>query len=197
MLGHDALCLWTMPPVPWRARAATCVTSSWRASRNINAKFPYTLWGARAVTSISDGYVGINRRGDTLIVPTSLKKAWSEASNSHTPSGPPVGVDTFAQQPPQQIFIFVNFREKGVSHLTSCDIMVCKICKWSRKRKWETCHSKKTMRNLPQAIYNPHVECFELSTAWEIRERPIGKLKVSFPESIWSSNMEITNNILP
>ena len=76
------------------------------------------------------------------------------------------------------------------------------VCKFVNGRETESekpvagC-SKKSMRNSPQAICNPHVECYELSTAVEIREIPIGKIKASFPESIWSSNMEIINNDLP
>ena len=113
MLGHDALCLWTMLPVPQRKQAATCVTSSWQASRNMNAKFPYSLWGARAIPSILDGYVGINRREDTIIVLTSLKKAWREASNSHPPSRRSLGVDAFSPTAAPANFHFVNFWERG------------------------------------------------------------------------------------
>ena len=43
----------------------------------------------------------------------------------------------------------------------------------------------------PQAICNPHVECYKLSTAREIREIPLVIDKASFLESVWSSNMEI------
>jgi hypothetical protein len=197
MLGHDALCLWTMPPVPWHERAATCVTSSWWASRNINAKFPYTLWGAWAVPSISDGYIGINRsrREDTVIVLTPLNRLDVRPLTHILPLDVQLEWTLSAQLPPQQIFI-LSFLRKGVLHLTSYDIMLY-ICNRSTNRKWETCWSKKTMRNSPQAICNPHIECYELSTAWEIREIPIGILKASFPESIWSSNMEITNKNLP
>ncbi len=112
MLGHDALCLWNMPPVPRRAQAATCVTSSWRASCNINAKFPFTLWGARAVPSISDGYVGINRREDTVIILTSLKRLDVRPLTLILPLDVQSEWTLSAQLPPQQTFI-LSFFEKG------------------------------------------------------------------------------------
>jgi hypothetical protein len=42
-----------------------------------------------------------------------------------------------------------------------------------------------------QAICNPHVECYEFSTAREIREIQLVINQASFLESVWSSNMEI------
>ena len=45
----------------------------------------------------------------------------------------------------------------------------------------------------PQAICNPHIECYESSTAREIREIPLVINQASFLESVWSSNMEITD----
>ncbi len=136
--------------------------------------------------------------GTAIVVPTSLKKAWRwrEASTSHTPSGPPVGVDALPNGRTSK-FSFCQLLRKGVSHLTSRYNHGMQICKWSRNRKWETCCSKKTTRNSPQAICNPHVECYELSTAWEIWEIPLDTTQASSLESVWSSNMEITINSLP
>ncbi len=71
--------------------------------------------------------------GTAIVVPTSLKKAWREASNSHTPSGPPVGVDAFAQRPHQQIFILSIVEKRGFPFNFSWHHGM-QICKYG----WET-----------------------------------------------------------
>jgi hypothetical protein len=73
------------------------------------------------------------------------------------------------------------------------------VCKFGNGR--ETGSEKpvavRKLEESPQAICNPHVECYEFSTAREIREIPLVINKASFLESVRSSNMEITNNNLP
>ena len=67
------------------------------------------------------------------------------------------------------------------------------VCKFGNGRETgsETPVAVRKLKESLLAICNPHVECYEFSTAREIQEIPLVINQASFLESVWSSNMEI------